>query len=561
MDVHRPALRTNGSPVLRIGLVSLFLLTTLVAALYLPQPVAAQQMATTTANLRLRVGPSTGSDTIVVMPFGARVEITGAQIDGFYPVAYQDTPGYAYGAYLDFDAPDVSEGQAVTIDVALHLRAGPSTSFASLAVMPAGAQAILTGQVNGAFYELTYNGMIGWSHSDYFTLVAEPPQPSPTNTPVGPSPTPTATPTPTNTPNPANTPTNTPLATATMPPTATVTTALNLRTGAGTNFPVITIMPAGATVQLLGETNSGFARVQYATYEGWAYASYLDMPSAPDNSARTTARLNLRSGPSTGSPVLLVMPSGATVTLTGGIQNGYMPITYQGTAGWAFASYLSGSQVPLPDGPTQVNILLYHRIRSTPGDYQVTAAQLEQQMSWLKSNGYESITPRDLLAYMNEGADLPIKPVMITIDDGNASDRQFKEILDRYGFEGVWFMPNYMALSAAELREFHADGEVCGHTVTHPYLWLMSYSGQWAEIYNNKVWLENQLGEPITCFSYPFGGFNATTIQVVQDAGFQIAFDAWGGSQVLSPTMDRWHIYRWNVYGHYTISDLAAFMS
>ncbi|CAN5806978.1 hypothetical protein BH20CHL4_BH20CHL4_07170 [soil metagenome] len=559
--MHRPAVHVTSSHALRLALTLVVCLTALSSALGTAEPVSAAPNATTTANLRLRVGPSTGSDTILVMPVGSRVEVTGAPVEGFYPLAYQDTPGYAHGSYLEFDTPVVSPGQVVEIDVALNLRAGPSTSFASLVVMPAGAGAVLTGQVEGVFYELTYTSMLGWAHSDYLTFVSEPAQPTPTNTPIGPSPTPTSTPTPTQTPDSSAPPTNTPQATASLPPTATVLTALNLRSGAGTNFPVITIMPQGATVQLLGETQSGFARVKYASYDGWAYASYLDMPGAPDNSARTTALLNLRTGAGPSYLVILVMPSGAAVTITGEIQNGYMPVTYQGTAGWAFASYLSGSQVPLPDGPTQVNILLYHRIRTTPGDYQVTAAQLEQQLSWLRANGFESITPRDMLAYMNDGADLPIKPVMITIDDGNASDRQFKQILDAYGFEGVWFMPNYMALTAAELRAFHRDGEVCGHTVSHPFLEQLSYSGQWAEIYNNKVWLEQQLGEPITCFAYPFGGYNSTTTRVVQDAGFQIAFDAWGGSQVLSPSMNRWHLVRWNVYGHYTIVDIARFMN
>ena len=96
--------------------------------------------------------------------------------------------------------------------------------------------------------------------------------------------------------------------------------------------------------------------------------------------------------------------------------------------------------------------------------------------------------------------------------------------------------------------------------MTHPFLEQLSYAGQWAEIYNNKVWLEQRVGEPITCFAYPFGGYNATSTQVVRDAGYLIAFDAWGGSQVLS-SVNRWHIYRWNVYGHYTISDFARFMS
>ncbi len=512
-------------------------------------------MATTTANLRLRVGPSTGSDTILVMPSGARVEVTGAAIDGFYPVAYQDMAGYAHGSYLRFDPPEPAEGQVVRIDVRLNLRAGPATTFASLAVMPAGAEAVLTGRVEGSFHEMTWNSMLGWAHADYFTLLEEPPAPSPTNTPAGPSPTATLTPTtgPTLTPAPGQT--------VTPQATATTLTTLNLRSGAGTNFPVITIMPQGASVTLLGQSDSGFVKVAYAGHEGWAYASYLDMASVPDNTARTTALLNMRSGAGTSYPVLLVIPSGATVTITGTIQNGFMPVTYQGTAGWAFASYLSGSLVPPPSGPTTLNVLLYHRIRTVPGDYQVTASQLRSQMAWLRANGFESVLPRDLLAYINNGTPLPPKPVMITIDDSNDSDRLFKQILDEYGFEGVWFFVSTQHLSNAEMQLYNREGEVCGHTTSHANLPSYSYSGQWSQVYNNKVWLEARLGVPVTCFGYPYGAWNSTTVNVVRDAGYLMAFDAWGGSQTLTGTINRWHIVRWNVYGHYPLATFAQFMS
>jgi hypothetical protein len=65
----------------------------------------------------------------------------------------------------------------------------------------------------------------------------------------------------------------------------------------------------------------------------------------------------------------------------------------------------------------------------------------------------------------------------------------------------------------------------------------------------------------VSCFGYPYGAYNATTTRVVQDAGYLIAFDAWGGSQPLTGTINRWHVVRWNIYGHYTLNDFAGFMS
>ena len=54
--------------------------------------------------------------------------------------------------------------------------------------------------------------------------------------------------------------------------------------------------------------------------------------------------LNLRSGPSTSNSVLLVMPDGAEVGVTGSVQNGFLPVRYNGTDGWAFAQFLSDTE-------------------------------------------------------------------------------------------------------------------------------------------------------------------------------------------------------------------------
>jgi uncharacterized protein YraI len=60
--------------------------------------------------------------------------------------------------------------------------------------------------------------------------------------------------------------------------------------------------------------------------------------------ARTTASLNLRSGPSTSNRVILVMPSGSRVTLTDGVpQSGWYRVGFNGHSGWAFGQYLTVS--------------------------------------------------------------------------------------------------------------------------------------------------------------------------------------------------------------------------
>jgi uncharacterized protein YraI len=128
------------------------------------------------------------------------------------------------------------------------------------------------------------------------------------------------------------------------------TTSLNLRSGPSTGYDVILVMPAGASLKITGSYNKGFYPVRYQGIKGWAAADYLSSgggsyeevsyQSSSTGTAYTTTSLNLRSGPSTGDGVVLVMRSGSAVTLTGQSSNGFVSVDYNGTSGWAYADYL-----------------------------------------------------------------------------------------------------------------------------------------------------------------------------------------------------------------------------
>jgi uncharacterized protein YraI len=60
-----------------------------------------------------------------------------------------------------------------------------------------------------------------------------------------------------------------------------------------------------------------------------------DLAGAP-----VTTGLNLRAGPSTESEILTVMPAGATVAVTGGPENGFYSVWFDGIAGYAYGDYL-----------------------------------------------------------------------------------------------------------------------------------------------------------------------------------------------------------------------------
>ena len=103
-------------------------------------------------------------------------------------------------------------------------------------------------------------------------------------------------------------------------------------------------------VGITGNQSNGYFPVRYNGVDGFASATYLTT-SAPGSSAPpsstvvetryATTSLNLRSGAGTSFGVLTVIPSGGEVGITGNQSNGYFPVKYNGTSGFAAVKLVS----------------------------------------------------------------------------------------------------------------------------------------------------------------------------------------------------------------------------
>lgn len=235
----------------------------------LPRAASAQSTTQVLDDLNLRSDPALNSAILDVMPTGATVEITGDPVDGFYPVAYNGQTGYAYGFYLGYASGNgyvVTGGQQGEVIVAagpVNFRTGPSTDDAVLAVIPAGGLVALTGDAANGFLSLIYNDMSGWAYGDSVlgTNTGTPPAPEAPSAPVEEPPAPDGV----------------PVGDIVTGAASIVDGALNLRTGPGTGYPVITVMPGDASVELRGDPLDGFYPVAFNGQAGWASASFLQI--------------------------------------------------------------------------------------------------------------------------------------------------------------------------------------------------------------------------------------------------------------------------------------------
>lgn len=323
------------------------MLTPVASALLATDAAVAQNAATatTTDALNMRSGSSLSSSVIMVLPYGTEVTVRGAEQNGYLPIRYAGRDGWASSAYLALSKPTTSNSTSGTVTEPLNLRSGPSGSSPVIVVMPAGAGVVITGTSSNGYLAVTWSGYKGYAHGDWIRRGGDTlPAPS---------------------------------APSTIPAagTAVTTDALNMRAGAGTNYTVLTVIPRGTTVTLTGQSANGFYGVTWNGKTGWSSSTYLRVSSGsapapttpaptqpPATSGRTavaTDALNMRSGAGLGNPVILVIPRGGTVSLTGKASNGYLQVTYNGRTGWSSDDYLrvSDGSAPAPTpAPTKTPV-------------------------------------------------------------------------------------------------------------------------------------------------------------------------------------------------------------
>lgn len=190
----------------------------------------------------------------------------------------------------------------------LNLRASASSSSAVLAVMPAGSTPVWYpdyGISSTGYARVRYGSIYGYAFADYMLL---------------------------------------------YPAWGSATTSVNLRSGAGTNYSVLLVIPKNGPVTVLsGPTSNGWYNVQYGTVAGYMIGAYLafqdnNVSFVPGETPYTTTSLRLRTGAGTGYGTIAILPAGTTVTIISGpiFANtyGWYRVSSPYGTGWVAGDYL-----------------------------------------------------------------------------------------------------------------------------------------------------------------------------------------------------------------------------
>jgi hypothetical protein len=129
------------------------------------------------------------------------------------------------------------------------------------------------------------------------------------------------------------------------------------------------------------------------------------------------------------------------------------------------------------DAPFQlVPVINYHGIEASPPDvYQQTPAQADNELKYLHDNGYQSIDVEQYKTWLDTGA-LPagvVKPVLITIDDGQTDQLAWDPLLETYGFKAVMFVITGFVDNLTPGHPNAAD------VLTWPQIQALAANGRW----------------------------------------------------------------------------------
>lgn len=201
---------------------------------------------------------------------------------------------------------------------------------------------------------------------------------------------------------------------------------------------------------------------------------------------------------------------------------------------WLLLPVHSLAQASLPC--KEIPVLCYHQVRplnasDKAGTIIISPTLFAQQLKMLHDSGFHPILPNDLSDCYTKGKSLPTKAIIISFDDNSIG--QFKyalPVLDQYHFKAVFFImtvaigkDHYM--SAAQIKQLVQQGHEIGlHTWDHHKV-TQYIAADWAlQLYKPRQQLEKIISHPVHYFAYPYGAWNDTAVNWLQQSGFKMAF-------------------------------------
>ena len=311
--------------------VNSLLLSSAIVAIGATDSYAVQTGTVTASVLNIRSGAGTNYSVITKAYKGESVDILDTN-NGWYKVKLSNGKiGWASSDYINRTSNSNNNSQNGTVisgygkvtASALNVRSGAGTNYSVVTKAYQGDKVELLESSNGWYKIKLSNGKVGWASSDYITKVND----SSNN--------------------------NSQNGTAISGYGKVTASALNVRSGAGTSYSVVTKVYQGDKVELL-ESLNGWYKIKLSNGKvGWASSDYITKvnDSSNNNSQNGTAisgygkvtasALNVRSGAGTSYSVVTKAYQGDKVELLESLNGWYKIKLSNGKVGWASSDYIT----------------------------------------------------------------------------------------------------------------------------------------------------------------------------------------------------------------------------
>lgn len=219
----------------------------------------------------------------------------------------------------------IASSDRVTATTGVNVRSAPDIKAKIIGGLYPGYTVVVRGAATNGWTPVTYNGRAGWVSSKYLHKVG--------------------------------TRASAPAATGGKQRISLRTSAdLNVRTGPGTTYRIVTVLATRSLVSVTGSTSHGFTEIVFLGEPRWVSSQYLSKgtsSSTPEGrqTALATVALDVRSVPLDAYYRLAELPRGAKVTLTGVQQSGRAQIVWGDGIAWVTARYLTGGSSSAPSKP------------------------------------------------------------------------------------------------------------------------------------------------------------------------------------------------------------------
>ncbi len=186
----------------------------------------------------------------------------------------------------------------------------------------------------------------------------------------------------------------------------------------------------------------------------------------------------------------------------------------------------------LPFANFYIPILEYHDVNFVLGNpYTMSPAQFNEEMSFLKKHGFQTISLDDVYNAIYLGQVLPKRPIVLTFDDGYTSSfTSATPILKKYGFKATEFMVSGFInkkgfLTKPQLQEMVESHiwQIGSHTLDHPNLTKQNPTQLRQQVSESRKDLSVEVHQSIDYFCYPFGAYDGNVLRAVAKAGYRLA--------------------------------------